>query len=126
MSQGFLVTCKPLPAHQVPDPVALFPLNNAYGTKEIKDRAAPGIPSGVHLSTGPHGQAGGCYEFSGTSNSYIELPNTAGGPLDVQYSLTLLRWVVLRWSRRPYFQLQNHWSLWGACMRSTRKTLRPL
>ena len=34
---------------KVPDPVAFFPLNAAYGTKEINNRAVKGIASGVPL-----------------------------------------------------------------------------
>ena len=79
--------------YQVPDPVAFFPLNAEFGTKEINNCVALGVPSGVNLAPGIHGQAGGSYEFAGTSNSYIEFPNSAGGALDVRYSMTVLCWL---------------------------------
>lgn len=51
-----------------------------------------GISYNVQLAVGPQGNAGGSYQFWGTSNSYIELPNNGG--LDTQYSLTLVMWVL--------------------------------
>ena len=79
--------------YQVPEPVALFPLNSTFETREIKNRVADGVPSGVTLAPGPNGVAGGSYEFSGYHNSFIEFPNSEGGPLDVRYSITMLCWV---------------------------------
>ena len=38
--------------YQVPYPVAMFPLNARYGTKEINNRVAKGVTSGVTLSSG--------------------------------------------------------------------------
>ena len=78
---------------KVPDPVAFFPLNAAYGTKEINNRAVKGIPRGVTLAPGPDGRPNYSYKFSGSSTSYIEFPNRIGGPLDVRYSMTMLCWV---------------------------------
>ncbi|XP_068735801.1 uncharacterized protein [Montipora capricornis] len=77
----------------VPQPVVLFPLNATYGTSDIKNRTAPGIPHGVSLAPGPHGKESGSYEFFGNSNSYIEFPNSPGGALDVRYSMTMLCWL---------------------------------
>ena len=83
----------PLISFQVPDPAAFFPLNSTYGTRESQDRATEGFQGEVFLASGPNGQDGGSYEFSGTSNSYIEFPNSAGAALDVHYSITFLCWV---------------------------------
>ena len=77
----------------VPQPVILFPLNAEYKTSDIKNRTAPGIPSGVSLAPGPYGEENGSYEFFGNANSFIEFPNSPGVALDVQYSITILCWV---------------------------------
>lgn len=50
-----------------------------------------GIASNVQLTVGPNGNSGGSYQFWGTSNSYIELPNNGG--LDTMYSLTIVMWI---------------------------------
>ena len=71
----------------------MFPLNATFGTQEINNRTAQGIPNNVHLAPGPNGKANGSYEFLGTSDSYIEFPNTAGGRLDVRESITMLCWL---------------------------------
>ena len=77
----------------VPQPVILFPLNAEYQTSDIKNRTAPGIPSGVSLAPGPYGEEDGSYEFFGKANSFIEFPNSPGGALDVRYAMTILCWV---------------------------------
>ena len=71
----------------------MFPLNAACRTKEFNNRVIEGVPSGVTLAPEPDGSASGSYEFYGTSNSYIEIPNSAGEPLDVRYSMTMPGWV---------------------------------
>ena len=100
--------------YQVPDPVALFPLNSAYGTKEINNRVAAGVKgSGVTFGAGPDGVAEGSYEFFGNANSYIEFPNSAGGPLDVRYSMTMLCWVYHNGKDGPLFNYRTsgHWGV---------------
>ena len=97
---------------QVPDHVALFPLNAAYGTKEVSNRVAQGVPSGVSLAPGPDGQAGGSYEFAGSSNSYIEFPNSAGGALDVRFSMTMLCWLYHGGQDGPLFNYKTS-GAWG-------------
>ncbi|KAL9963243.1 hypothetical protein ACROYT_G032424 [Oculina patagonica] len=76
----------------VPDPIAIFPLNGHYATKEIKDRQPQGIAAGVSLADGPDGKPNGSYQFHGISGSYIEFPNN--GNLGVHHSITLLCWVL--------------------------------
>ena len=71
----------------------MFPLNATFGTQEINNRTAQGIPNNVHLAPGPNEKPNGSYEFSGTSDSYIEFHNTAGGRLDVRESITMLCWL---------------------------------
>ena len=92
---------------KVPDPVAFFPLNAAYGTKEINNRAVKGILSGVTLAPGPDGRPNYSYKFSGSSNSYIEFPNRIGGPLDVRYSMTMLCWVYIDCKEAPLFNYRT-------------------
>ena len=60
---------------------------------EIKNRTAAGVPSGVSLASGLHGEVDGSYEFFGVSNSYIEFPSSAGGALDVRHSMVMLCWL---------------------------------
>ena len=79
--------CSALPP-QLPVPVALFPLEGTYGTKEINGRQPDGIPYGVKLAPGPDGEQNGSYEFSGESQ--IKFPNN--GMLDIEHSFTLLLW----------------------------------
>ena len=97
---------------KVPDPVAFFPLNAAYGTKEINNRAVKGIPRGVTLAPGPDGRPNYSYKFSGSSNSYIEFPNRIGGPLDLRYSMTILCWVYYDGQSGPLFNYEKG-STWG-------------
>ena len=104
---------------KVPDPVAFFPLNAAYGTKEINNRAVKGIPRGVTLAPGPDGRPNYSYKFSGSSNSYIEFPNRIGGPLDVRYSMTILCWVYYDGKGGPLFNYEKG-STWAVHFWVTR------
>ena len=98
---------------QVPDLVAFFPLNAAYGTKEIKNRVAEGDPERVSQAPGPDGTANSAYEFAGTADSYIEFPNTEGGSLDVRYSMTMLCWVYYNGKNGPLFNYKTSGYHWG-------------
>ena len=89
-------------ADSLPVPVALYPLNGRYGTKDIRlNKNPPGIPSGVHLASGPYGDPQGSYQFSGISTSHIEIPNNGG--LDISYSITVLLWVNRQNNEGPMF-----------------------
>ena len=92
---------------KVPFPVALFPLNAAHGTNEVNNRVTNVIPSGVNLAAGPNGEADGSYEFYGSNNSYIEIPNSAGEPLDVRHSMTMLCWVYHDGQDGPLFNYKT-------------------
>ena len=92
----------------VPQPVILFPLNAEYRTRDIKDRTAPGIPSGVSLAPGPYGEEDGSYEFFGNASSFIEFPNSPGGALDVRYSMTILCWVYYDANGGPQGPIFNY------------------
>ena len=94
--------------HQVPVAVALFPLNATFGTQEINNRTVQGIPNKVHLAPGPNEKPNGSYEFLGTSDSYIEFHNTAGGRLDVRESITMLCWLQYHGDRNgPIFNYKT-------------------
>ena len=60
-----------------------------------------GIPSNVQLAGGPDGNPEGSYQFLGTENSFIELPNDGG--LDTEYSLTILMWIYPEGQEGPLF-----------------------
>ena len=90
----------------------MFPLNSTFGGKEIKNRVAEGHASGVTLAPGPDGVAGGSHEFSGSPNSFIEFPNSKGGPLDVRYSITMLCWVYHSGQDGPLFNYMPD-GVWG-------------
>ena len=60
----------------VPDPVALYPLNSEYQTREANNRQPIGTAgSDVALAPGPEDEPLGSYQFSGQDDSYIEFPN---------------------------------------------------
>lgn len=88
---------------QVPDPVAFFPLNGAYGTNEIKGRAVQGRSNGVDRTYGPGRKILGSYQLHGTSDSYIEFTNAPGGILDVRHSMTILCWLRQQGTDGPIF-----------------------
>ncbi|XP_078346947.1 uncharacterized protein LOC144632226 [Oculina patagonica] len=87
---GFEENCA---AISVPEPIALYPLNSKYETREINNQQPQGTPVGVSLATGPDGKPGGSYQFAGHASSYIEFPNSGG--LHVKHSITMLCWVYL-------------------------------
>ena len=70
-----------------------------------------GISSNVHLAEGPDGNREGSYQFMGTPDSYITLPNNGG--LDTQHSLTVLMWVYLQGQDGPLFnyRLTGGWGV---------------
>ena len=99
-----------LVAVNVPDPIAFYPLNSKYATKEINNRQPQGTPVGVSLAAGPDGKAGGSYQFTGQANSYIEFPNNGG--LDAQHSITLLCWIYPENKAGPLFNYKtNGWGI---------------
>ena len=76
----------------LPELKALYPLNKQYGTTDIsKQQNPPGKDRFVELAPGNYGQPAGSYFFSGTSSSFIELPNNGG--LDARYSMTFVAWI---------------------------------
>ena len=100
-------------AVSLPNPVAFYPLNGKYETREIENRQLHGTPVGVFLAAGPTGKARGSYQFSGQANSYIEFPNDGG--LDVQRSITMLCWIYPQNTDGPIFNYRTSGS-WGVHM----------
>ena len=81
----------------VPDPIALYPLNSQYQTREAYNRQPMGATgANVSLAPGPEGEPLGSYQFSGQNDSYIEFPNNGG--LNVKHSITMLCWVYMETS----------------------------
>ncbi|CAH3023615.1 unnamed protein product, partial [Porites evermanni] len=85
----------------VPDPIALYPLNAAYTSSDMMGNQPAGTTSNVQYAEGPDGTSQGSYQFWGVSNSYIELPNNGG--LDTQYSMTMCMWVFPEDQDGPLF-----------------------
>ena len=100
-----------LVATRVPDPIAFYPLNSKYTTREIKNRQTQGTPVGVSIAAGPDGKAGGSYQFTGQNNNYIEFLNNGG--LDVQHSITMLCWVYPENTNGPIFNYKITGSPWA-------------
>ena len=85
----------------VPDPIALYPLNAAYTSSDMMGNQPAGTTSNVQYAEGPGGTSQGSCQFWGVSNSYIELPNNGG--LDTQYSMTMCMWVYPEGQDGPLF-----------------------
>ena len=64
----------------------------------------------MELTTGPHGETNGSYQFSGNPNSFIEFPNDGG--LDTLHSITLMCWVQPGGRDGPLFNYKNS-GAWG-------------
>ena len=86
----------------LPEPIALYPLNEQYGTRDIsQQKNPPGKATGVALGPGYYGQPAGSYYFSGSSSSFIELPNNEA--LDARYSMTFVAFIKPESSTGPLF-----------------------
>ncbi|XP_027047022.1 uncharacterized protein LOC113674731 isoform X3 [Pocillopora damicornis] len=72
----------------IPKPVGLYPLNKAFGSKDAGPNHENGVLSNVELASGPDGLEDGAYEFKGTADSFVEIPND--GKMDTQDSMTIL------------------------------------
>lgn len=84
----------------LPDPVALYPLNEQYNTKDISQgKNPPGKAIGVKLAPGIYGQPAGSYSFKGSSTSFIEFSNNGG--LDARFSMTFTAWIKPESSSGP-------------------------
>ena len=90
-------------------PIAVYPLSKRYrGVDQLK-KAPSGSLRGVQPAEGPTGIPNTAYQFSGSSNSYIEFPNKK--KLDTRYSTTLVAWINPR-SAGPIINYQtNGWGV---------------
>ena len=109
----FLFFLSNILALRIPVPIAVYPLNNQYGTRESAYRQPHGTPVGVTLADGPNGEIVGSYQFTGQANSYIEFPNNGG--LDTQRSITMLCWLYPQSTDGPIFNYKTSGS-WGVHM----------
>lgn len=82
-------------------PVAVFPLNNLCGGLERISRANLATLSRVKSASGVDGTQNGSILLTGTPNSFVEIPNRAGGGLDTTTSITLLLHVFPLGNRGP-------------------------
>eukprot|EP00058_Branchiostoma_floridae_P027316 XP_002612807.1 hypothetical protein BRAFLDRAFT_82163 [Branchiostoma floridae] len=87
--------------HATTDAVGLWPLNARFGASDITGNGNDGTSTGTQLAAGPYGDADGAFLFSGTANSYIDIPNN--GKLDVRYSFTILAHVYPTGEDGPIF-----------------------
>ena len=77
-------------------PLAIYPLNRRKGYREVLRRAPTARGVRVRFAPGPDRRPGGSVFFFGKPNSYVEIKNRAGGPLDAGRrggSITLGAWV---------------------------------
>ena len=100
-------------AVRVPDPIAFYPLNSQYKTRELENRQTLGTPVGVTQAAGQKGKTGGSYQFTGQANSYIQFPNNGG--LDTERSITMLCWLYPQNTDGPIFNYKTSGS-WGVHM----------
>eukprot|EP00058_Branchiostoma_floridae_P000417 XP_002585905.1 hypothetical protein BRAFLDRAFT_110811 [Branchiostoma floridae] len=87
--------------HATTGAVGLWPLNARFGASDITGNGNDGTSTGTQLAAGPYGDADGAFLFSGTANSYIDIPNN--GKLDVRYSFTILAHVYPTGEDGPIF-----------------------
>ncbi|XP_068737212.1 uncharacterized protein [Montipora capricornis] len=111
-----------------PDPVAWFPLNTSYRTKEINNRVREGEfnPLNVGLASGPDGRANGSYEFKGQGSSSIKFTNSQSKALDVKFSMTVLCWLNYKGKDGPVFNYarkNNKQYNWGVVLRVINETI---
>ncbi|XP_078603366.1 uncharacterized protein LOC144877331 [Branchiostoma floridae x Branchiostoma japonicum] len=91
--------------------IGLWPLNGHYGASDITGNGNDGTATGTQLAPGPYGDADGAFLFSGTENSYIDIPNN--GRLDVRYSFTILAHIYPTGEGGPIFDYVGNNNAWG-------------
>ena len=78
----------------------IFPFNSQYLGNEVSSQSTGQVSNAV-LAGGPWGETDGSYQFSGNANSFIEIANNEGGPLDFETSITILAWVYWEGNAGP-------------------------
>ncbi|KAI8502505.1 CUB and sushi domain-containing protein 1 [Branchiostoma belcheri] len=86
------------------EPVGLWTFGAENGTADITGNGNDAVASAVQLTEGPNSTTGS-YEFSGSSRSYVEIPNN--GRLDVRYSLTILAHIYPTGNAGPLFNYRT-------------------
>lgn len=97
----------------VPAPLAFYPLNINSTTNDLEQRPQySASASNVDFTSGPANESNGAYQFRGTTDSFIQFPNT-DGILDAKYSITLLCWVRPGGQDGPLFnyKIQGAWGV---------------
>ncbi|CAH1250665.1 PKD2L1 [Branchiostoma lanceolatum] len=91
--------------------VGVWPLNARYGASDVTGNGNDGTAIGTQLAPGPYGDANGAFQFSGTADSYIHIPNN--GKLDVRYSYTILAHIFPTGYDGPIFDYvgSNTWAV---------------
>ena len=89
-------------------PIALFPLNSKYITREALHRNVFGFLGDVAPAAGPEDKPGSSLAFLGNGNSFIEFPRHP--QFDSKKSLTLLAWVF---PEKPGPVINYTTNLWG-------------
>ena len=84
-------------------PVAVFPLQKAFGGLELISRGTLATFSRRVIWSGD-----GAIQFVGTPDSFIEIPNSPGSDLDTRTSITLLIHVFPFGNRGPIISFQEH------------------
>ena len=92
------------------NPVAVYPLNAEYGTKDISDNRLPAATAvGTVLVEGPNGEPGGSHYLTGdVRTSYIEFPQHP--LLDARRSIAIAAW-VFPLSEGPLFDYSATWAV---------------
>lgn len=71
-------------------PVAVFPFRGDHDDKEAINHQLQAKLVGVESTAGPDGIQNGGLMLHGHTGSYIEIPNSEGGVLDIRRSITIL------------------------------------
>ncbi|KAI8495091.1 hypothetical protein Bbelb_270770 [Branchiostoma belcheri] len=93
------------------DAVGLWPLNSQCGASDKTGNGNDGVARGTQLAPGPNGDPDGAFLFSGTANSYIDIPNN--GKLDVRYSYTILAHIYPTGQAGPIFNYVGNNNQWA-------------
>ncbi|XP_066275437.1 uncharacterized protein [Branchiostoma lanceolatum] len=86
-------------------PVGFWPLNGHTHLSDVSGYGNDAIGVGVYPANGVHGEIDGAYSLSGSSTSYIEIPNN--GMLDTRYSITMLAYVYPTGTDGPIFNYRT-------------------
>ncbi|XP_078585335.1 uncharacterized protein LOC144867284 isoform X7 [Branchiostoma floridae x Branchiostoma japonicum] len=86
-------------------PVGFWPLNKHTQLRDVSGYGNDATAVGVSLANGVHGESEGAYSLSGSSTSYIEIPNN--GMLDTRYSMTILAYFYPTGTEGPIFNYRT-------------------